>query len=34
LQQRLPSIGWPDYAAAGGVMACGVKFLRAGETIE
>src|SRR5260370_5515496 len=26
LQQRLPSIGWPDYALAGGLMAYGVNF--------
>ena len=27
LQQRLPSIGWPDYAVVGGLMAYGVNFL-------
>jgi ABC-type uncharacterized transport system substrate-binding protein len=26
LQQRLPSSGWPDYAAAGGVIGYGVNF--------
>jgi putative ABC transport system substrate-binding protein len=26
LQQRLPSSGWPDYAVAGGVIGCGVRF--------
>jgi putative ABC transport system substrate-binding protein len=26
LQQRLPSIGWPEYAVAGGLMAYGVDF--------
>jgi putative ABC transport system substrate-binding protein len=26
LQQRLPSSGWPDFAAAGGLMAYGVNF--------
>jgi putative ABC transport system substrate-binding protein len=27
LQQRLPSIGWPDYALAGGLMAYGIDFV-------
>jgi putative ABC transport system substrate-binding protein len=27
LQQRLPSCGWPDFAAAGGLTAYGVNFL-------
>jgi ABC-type uncharacterized transport system substrate-binding protein len=26
LQQRLPSSGWPDYAAAGGLIGYGVNF--------
>jgi putative ABC transport system substrate-binding protein len=27
IQQRLPSIGWPDYASRGGLMAYGVDFI-------
>jgi ABC-type uncharacterized transport system substrate-binding protein len=27
LQHRLPSIGWPDYAVAGGLMAYGIDFV-------
>ncbi len=26
LRQRLPSIGWPDYAAAGGLLSYGINF--------
>jgi hypothetical protein len=26
-QHRLPSVGWPDYAVAGGLMAYGIDFV-------
>jgi putative ABC transport system substrate-binding protein len=26
-RQRLPSIGWPDYASAGGLVAYGIDFV-------